>query len=491
MEQSVYAQIAARTGGDIYIGVVGPVRTGKSTFIKRIMETMVIPNITDPYRRERARDELPQSGSGRTIMTAEPKFVPEEAVELTPEESVRLRVRLIDSVGYMVPGAMGAMEDGKERMVTTPWADQEIPMSQAAELGTKKVMAEHCSVGIVLTTDGTVTDIPRQDYVEAERRSVKDMKLTGKPFVVILNTPEPNRPEAKALAEELSREYGVKVVPLDSQTMGAEDILGILTDLLYAFPMTSMEMYLPRWMDALEWEHPVKKAVYDGLRENAQGIVTLSQAMGSMEPMTRLEPVSEARVRQVDLGKGTVSWEIRLPQELYFEILSEKTGLPISGEGDLMQFLMEMAAAKENYDQFADALEQTQATGYGIVRPRREDMRLERPELMKKGGVHGVRLRAAAPTIHMMRVDLEAEVSPMVGSEQQAQELVDGLTGAFGEDGTALWESNIFGKSLSQMVEDSMEGKLNRLTDEVRMKFRSSLGKTVNEGANGMICILF
>ncbi len=491
MEQSVYAQIAARTGGDIYIGVVGPVRTGKSTFIKRVMETMVIPNIHDPYRRERAKDELPQSGSGRTIMTAEPKFVPEEAVELTPEENVRLRVRLIDSVGYMVPGAMGAMEDGKERMVTTPWADQEIPMSQAAELGTKKVMAEHCSVGVVVTTDGTVTDIPRQDYEEAEHRSVLEMKATGKPFVVILNSREPDRPEAKQLAEELSREYGVKVQPADCQTMDTEDFLRILTELLYAFPMTGMEVYLPRWLDALEWEHPVKKAVYDGLLENAQGIESLSQGVQSMESMTRLEAVSEARVRQIDLGNGTVSWEIRLPQELYYEILSQKTGLPISGEGELMQFLMEMAAAKENYDQFADALEQTQATGYGIVRPHRGEMKLEKPELMKKGGVHGVRLRAAAPTIHMMRVDLEAEVSPMVGSEQQARELVDGLTRDFGEDGASLWESNIFGKSLCQMVEESMDSKLNRMTEEVRMKFRSSLGKTVNEGANGMICILF
>ncbi len=491
MEKSIYAQIMERTGGDIYVGVVGPVRTGKSTLIKRMMETLVIPNIEDNFRRERARDELPQSGSGKTIMTAEPKFVPEEAVEISPDGTARLRVRMIDSVGYMVDGAAGATEDGRERMVTTPWFDHEIPMSQAAELGTRKVMEEHCSIGLVVTTDGTVTDIPRQDYIPAERRAITDMKATGKPFLVIVNSREPQSAATTALCRQLAETYDAEVTALDCQAMDTHDIGLLLRDLLCAFPLGQLEVWLPRWLDALEWEHPIKRAVYDAILDRAEQIGQLSQAESILQTLGEVEPVSGVLVSQLDLGSGAVRCHISFPEELYYRILSQRTGFPIQGEGELMALLIHLAQIKEDYDKIASALAETRSTGYGIVMPTRAEMKLEAPELVKKGGVHGVRLRATAPSIHMMRVDLETEISPMVGSEQQARELVDGLAGEFREDEEKLWESNLFGRSVFEMVDSSMENRLRRIPEDVRLKFRSSLTRTVNEDVKGLICILF
>lgn len=491
MEKSIYAQIMERTGGDIYIGVVGPVRTGKSTLIKRIMETLVIPNIEDAFRRERARDELPQSGSGKTIMTSEPKFVPEEAVEISPDGTARLRVRMIDSVGYMVDGAMGAMEDGKERMVTTPWFDQEIPMSQAAEIGTQRVMAEHCSVGLVVTTDGTITDIPRQDYIQAEQRAIRDMQATGKPFLVIVNSREPQGEAAATVCRELEKTLTVPALAMDCQTMDVADIGALLQDLLCAFPLGHLEFWLPRWMDALDWEHPTKRAVYDAILERAGKITSLSQAASTLQTLQEVPPISGVLIPQVDLGTGAVRCHIRFPEEMYYQILSERTGFSIHGEGELMALLIQLAQVKTEYDKIASALEETRATGYGIVMPTRSEMKLEAPELVRKGGVHGVRLRAGAPSIHMMRVDLDTEISPMVGSEQQAKDLVERLTGEFQEDVQMLWDSNIFGKSVFEMVDSSMETKLRRIPEDVRLKFRSSLARTVNEEIKGMFCILF
>lgn len=491
MEKSIYAQIAARTGGDIYVGVVGPVRTGKSTLVKRIMETLVIPNISDPYRKERARDELPQSGSGKTIMTAEPKFVPEEAVEVSPDGTSRLRVRMIDSVGYMVDGAVGAIEDGKERMITTPWFDEEIPMTKAAQMGTKKVMQEHCSVGLVVTTDGSVTDIPREDYLSSEAQAIQDMKATGKPFVVVLNCKNPRSAAAQELASSLSQTYDTEVMAVDCQSMESEDIAALLKDLLLAFPMDKMEIHLPRWLDALEWEHPVKKTLYDALGQMAHQITALSQVQQSLSALNGTEPITGTELSSIDLGTGTAVCRIQLPQSLYYEILSQRTGIPISGEGELMRLLIDLSKAKESYDKFADALSEAQATGYGVVLPVREEMKLNPPELVKKNGVSGIRLRASAPSVHIMRVDLDAEVCPMVGSEQQAKDLVEALTQEYQQDTDQLWESNLFGKSVYEMVSSSIETKLRRIPDDVRLKFRSSLSRTVNEGANGMICILF
>lgn len=485
--ENIYADIAARTGGNIYIGVVGPVRTGKSTLIKRIMEQLVIPGIEDPFRQERARDELPQSGSGRTIMTSEPKFVPEEAVEISPDGTARLRVRMIDSVGYMVDGAVGAEEDGSPRMVTTPWYDYEIPMTEAAELGTKKVMEEHCSIGLVVTTDGTVTDIPRSDYIAAEKRAIADMKATGKPFLVIINSKDPGSEDARALREQLSRDEGVQAVVADCQALSISDICELLRQLLYAFPMQELQVHLPRWMDALESEHPVKAALYEALIQRAGEIATLAQAETTLAQLRELEQVLDFSIRHIDLATGTVACALGFPETLFYEILSSKTGIPIESDAQLFSLLTQLSAIKQEYDKISDALSSVKATGYGIVMPTAEEMTLETPELLRKNGAFGVKLRAGAPSIHMIRVDIDTEISPMVGDEKQSQDLIAYLSG---EEPEKLWQSNIFGKSVYALIQEGLTSKLVRTPQDVREKFRGSLTRIVNEGATGLICLI-
>ncbi|MDY4508867.1 MAG: stage IV sporulation protein A [Candidatus Faecousia sp.] len=485
--ENIYADIAARTGGNIYIGVVGPVRTGKSTLVKRIMESLVIPGISDPYRKERARDELPQSGSGKTIMTTEPKFVPEEAVEICPDGATRLRVRLIDSVGYMIPGAVGAEEEGVPRMVTTPWYDEEIPMTQAAELGTKKVMADHSSIGLVVTTDGTITDIPREDYVEAERRAITDMRRTGKPFLVVINSRNPEGQAAQDTARYIREQFGVEPMVVDGQTLDAEGIGKMLRSLLYTFPMTELRVYLPRWLDALEKNHPVKESLYQALLQQAGQIQNLGQAQTALAPLEELPEVQSYTLRGIDLAEGIVSVAIALPETLYYEILSSKAGVPIESDAQLLALLMELAQVKQEYDKISDALASVKATGYGVVMPAAGEMKLEKPEVIRKGGAFGVKLKAGAPSIHMVRVDIDTEISPMVGDEKQSRDLIDRLTG---EDPEKLWQSNIFGKSVYDMIQEGLTAKLVQLPEEVRVKFRSTLTRIVNEGATGLICLI-
>ena len=485
--ENIYARLAARTGGNIYVGVVGPVRTGKSTLIKRIMEQLVIPGISDPYRAERAKDELPQSGSGKTIMTSEPKFVPEEAVEISPDGTTKLRVRMIDSVGYMVAGAVGAEEDGKPRMVTTPWYDYEIPMTEAAELGTKKVMEDHCSIGFVVTTDGTVTDIPRADYIEAEGRAIRDMKATGKPFLVIINTRQPHGEAARALQAELREKYAVEAAIADCQAMEAGDILQLLKELLFAFPMAQLQVYLPRWMDALEPEHPVKAALYEALLQQAEQIRCLGQAEIALAPLKELPQVQDMTIRSIDLGTGTICCCISFPESLFYEILSARAGLNIQTDAQLLQLLTELSQIKQEYDKISDALSSVKATGYGIVMPTAEEMNLQQPEMLRKNGAFGVKLKASAPSIHMIRIDIDTEISPMVGSEQQSQDLITYLTGEAPEK---LWESNIFGKSVYELIREGLSAKVVRLPEDVRSKFRGSLARIVNEGATGLICLI-
>ena len=474
---NIYGRLATRTGGNIYVGVVGPVRTGKSTLIKRIMDKLVIPCIEDPYRAERARDELPQSGSGKTIMTSEPKFVPEEAVEISPDGTAKLRVRMIDSVGYMIPGAVGAQEDGVPRMVTTPWYDYEIPMTEAAELGTKKVMEEHCSIGLVVTTDGTVTDIPRSDYIEAEGRAIRDMQATGKPFLVVINSRMPGAEAARQVQEELKSRHGVDALIADCQAMTTEDIQEMLSAILYAFPLGQLEIYLPRWVDALEQSHPVKKALYEVLLAIAQEIRTLGQAESALEQLKQLDAVQSYALRGIDLATGAVTCEIRFPEEMFYEILSDRAGLPIQNDGQLLALLTELSEVKRSYDRISDALAAVEATGYGIVMPTADQMTLEKPELLKKGGAFGVKLKAGAPSIHMIRVDIDTEISPMVGGEQQSQDLVDYLSG---EDPQRLWESNIFGKTVYELIREGLTTKVIRMPEDVRAKFRGSLSRIVN-----------
>ena len=485
--ETIYQDIAVRTGGNIYIGVVGPVRTGKSTLIKRIMEELVIPNIDDPYRKERARDELPQSGSGKTIMTSEPKFVPEEAVEISPDGTAKLRVRMIDSVGYMVDGAVGAEEDGAARLVTTPWYDYEIPMTEAAEMGTKKVMDEHCSIGLVVTTDGTITDIPRADYQDAERRAIQDMKATGKPFVVIVNSRYPSAETAQAVVKSIAQDFGVYAVAMDCQAMDKEDIRKLLKDVLYAFPMMELRVYLPRWLDALEADNPIKASLYEALLQRAGEIGTLGQAEITLPQLKELETVLDFSIRSVDLATGTVSCALGFPESLFYEILSNKAGVPIENDGALLALLTELSAIRKEYDKIADALSSVKATGYGIVMPDAEEMTLQTPEVVRKGDAYGVKLKAGAPSIHMIRVDIDTEISPMVGGQQQSQDLISYLSG---EDPEKLWESNIFGRSVYALIQEGLTAKLVRTPDDVREKFRGTLSKIVNEGASGLICLI-
>lgn len=485
--ENIYEIISTRTGGNIYVGVVGPVRTGKSTLIKRFMETLVIPNIEDPYRRERARDELPQSGSGKTIMTAEPKFVPEEAVEIRPDGKCVLRVRMIDSVGYMVDGAVGAEEDGAPRMVTTPWYDHEIPMTQAAELGTQKVMQEHCSVGLVVTTDGSITDIPRQDYLEAEARAIRDMQATGKPFLVVINTRDPGSEAAKGVQNRIMQDFGIPSHVADCQSLDEEDIRNLLLDLLYAFPMQELRIYLPRWMDALEPDHPVKSALCQALLTQGAAISSLGTAEQALAALSELDQVLDFSIRAVDLATGCVSCAISFPESLFYEILSARAGMPIENDAQLLDLLTELSTVKQEYDKISDALSAVKATGYGIVMPTAEEMTLEPPELLRKGNTFGVKLRAGAPSIHMIRVDIDTEITPMVGDEKQSQDLIAYLGG---ESADKLWESNIFGKSVYALIQEGLTSKLVRTPEEVRGKFRSALGRIVNEGATGLICLI-
>ena len=485
--ENIYADIAARTGGNIYVGVVGPVRTGKSTLIKRIMEELVIPRIDDPYRKERARDELPQSGSGKTIMTSEPKFVPEEAVEISPDGKVKLRVRMIDSVGYMVRGAVGADEDGVPRMVTTPWYDHEIPMTEAAELGTKKVMEEHCSIGLVVTTDGSITDIPRSDYLDAERRAIQDMKATGKPFLVIINSRNPNGAVAAEIKDYLRSEFDVEAMIADCQSLDSEGITELLKGLLYAFPMQEMKIYLPRWMDALEADHPVKAALNEMLLHCARQIGPLGQAETALTALREVEQLQDYSIRDIDLATGSVSCVLQFPESLFYQILSGKAGMTIATDAQLLQLLTELSQIKKEYDKISDALSAVKATGYGVVMPNADEMVLQTPEVLRKNGAFGVKLKAGAPSIHMIRVDIDTEISPMVGSEQQSQDLISYLTG---EDPDKLWQSNIFGKSVYDLIQEGLSAKVIRMPEDVRSKFRGTLSRIVNEGATGLICLI-
>lgn len=489
-ERTIYEQIGLRTDGNVYVGVVGPVRTGKSTFIKRMMEELVIPNIDNVYRKERARDELPQSGSGKTIMTSEPKFVPEEAVEISPDGKSKLSVRLIDSVGYMVDGAIGAMEDGEERMVSTPWFDYAVPMSQAAEIGTKKVMEDHCTIGIVITTDGTITDIPREDYIEAEARAIEDMKATGKPFVVLINSANPTGKEAKALQQELQEKYGVSSLAVDCLRMSEEEIKQILTGVLYAFPISELWFYLPKWVQTLETTHELKTALYEAMRRSAEEISKISEAEPALGQICELESVSGYQIRNIDLGSGIVSCELTFPEKLFYEVLGEKSGFEIQDDGDLLKLLETMAAIKKDYDKIESALQQVRATGYGVVMPTAEEMHLEQPEIVKKGSNYGIRLKASAPSIHMMMTNIQTEVSPMVGDEKQSEDLINYLLGEYEGNTEKLWESNIFGKSLFDLVNEGLGTKLKRMPESAQYKMQQTLSRIVNEGSGGLICII-
>lgn len=492
MNQStcIYQDMAARTRNSIYIGVVGPVRTGKSTFIKRFMETQVIPHISDVYRRDRAKDELPQSGSGRTIMTAEPKFVPEEAVEVQLEEGVSFSVRLIDCVGYMVPGAVGQFEDLAPRMVMTPWYDYEIPMTEAAEVGTRKVIADHSTVGIVITTDGTVTDIPRQDYEEAEARVIRELQEIGKPFVVLLNSAQPEGETACRIAGDIDRRYGVKCIPVNCQTISEQQITGLMQSLLYEFPLQELSLYLPSWVEALPPEHPIKDSIYQTVREKARKLCHIRELDGALKGMCDCEVIENTAVRNIALGIGVAEAELQVPRRLFYDTLSQRSGLTVTDDGDLMQLLTQLGAAKQEYDKVADALRSARENGYGIVMPSVEELDLEDPEIVRQGGRYGVRMKASAPSIHMIRADIETTVSPIVGNEKQSEDMVNYLLQEFEGDTSKIWNSNIFGRSFHEIVGEDLQAKLKRMPEDAQAKLRQALERIINEGGGGLICII-
>jgi len=488
-DSSIYEDIALRTDGDIYLGVVGPVRTGKSTFIKRFMETLVIPRIDNIYMKERARDELPQSGSGRTIMTAEPKFVPEEAINIAFED-VRLSVRLIDCVGYMVAGAAGQFENGVERMVTTPWYPEEIRLTEAAEQGTHKVIAEHSTIGLVVTCDGSICDIPREDYVQAEERVIRELQSIGKPFAVVVNSAAPGGEAATSLARQLSERYGVSAICVNCLELNESDIRAILRCALGEFPVGELFFYLPSWVEALPLQHPLRQSVYEAIRGCTGALRHVHDIYGAAEALRAAENIFSADVRCLHLGRGTADITLALPQELYYRTISEQSGFEINDDGDLMALLTEMRGIKCEYDRISDALQAVRETGYGVVMPSREELKLEEPEIVRQGGRYGVRLKASAPSIHMIMANIETEVSPALGGEKASEEIINFLLQGFEGDTSRIWESNIFGKSLYDIASEGVVTKIRRMPENARGKLQQTLQRIVNDGSGSLICII-
>ena len=490
MTKDIYTSIAQRTGGDIYIGVVGPVRTGKSTFIKRFMESLVIPNIKSEFMRERALDELPQSAAGKTIMTTEPKFIPEEAVEISIGDGAVFNVRLIDCVGYIVPSSIGYIENEQPRMVMTSWFDEEIPFNMAAEIGTQKVITDHSTIGLVVTTDGSVTDIPREEYEECEERVIRELRDLGKPFVVVMNTVNPSAPEAKALAAQLSEKYDTTVIPVNCLSLDEEDIREIISEILYSFPVREINIRMARWINTLEKGHWLKSEILGCIRESAKDIHLVRDAKYAAEAMEQCPHIISAVTTGIDLGRGVVTITADLDSSLFYKILGEATGIQIESESDLMPLLMELNDIKKKYSRIAPALEEVEATGYGIVMPELEELTLEEPKIIKQGGKYGVKLKASAPSIHMMKANINTAVAPIVGTEKQSEELVMYLLDGFDDEPTKIWESNIFGKSLHELVNEGLHSKLYKMPIDARMKLQETLERIINDGCGGLICFI-
>ncbi len=489
-KSSLYQDIAKRTDGDIYVGVVGPVRTGKSTFIKNFMDLLVIPNIDNEYKKERAKDELPQSAGGKTIMTTEPKFVPNEAIEITLDNNLKFKTRLVDCVGYLVDNAIGYLEDDMPRMVKTPWSDEEIPFEKAAEIGTKKVIDEHSTIGILVTTDGTVTDIPREDYIKAEERVVSELKALNKPFIILLNSSEPSSSYTQELAKKLSDKYQNSVMPINCADLTIDDINTMFAKILYEFPVQQIAIKFPRWVDSLDFTHPVKAELFNEVKDAFSDIRVLKDVSGCSNKISQTDIISRTNIDNIELGSGNVRITIDLKEELFYQLLSEITGVTVQNEGDLFGIISELSSAKKKYDKIAYALEEVNAKGYGIVTPSIDDLVLEEPEMVKQGSRFGVKLKATAPSIHMIKTNVTTEVSPIVGSEKQSEELVNYLLSGFESDPKKIWESNIFGKSLHELVNEGLQTKLSKMPEEAQLKLQETLERIVNEGSGGLICII-
>ena len=486
----LYQDIAKRTDGDIYVGVVGPVRTGKSTFIKNFMDLLVIPNIDNEFKKERAKDELPQSAGGKTIMTTEPKFVPNEAIEITLDNNLKFKTRLVDCVGYLVDNAIGYLEDDMPRMVKTPWSDEEIPFERAAEIGTKKVITEHSTIGILVTTDGSITDIPREDYIKAEERVVNELKELNKPFIILLNSYEPNSPDTTALSEKLSNKYNTSVIPINCANLNLDDINNIFAKVLYEFPAQRIAFKFPRWVDGLDFSHPLKSELMNEIRNAFSDVNVLKDISSCSQKIASTEIINNTIVQDIQLGSGFVNIKIELKDELFYQVLSEMTGVEIQNEGDLFSIISELSSTKKRYDKIAYALDEVDRKGYGIVTPSIDELELEEPEMVKQGSRFGVKLKATAPSIHMIKTNVTTEVSPIVGSEKQSEELVNYLLSEFESDPKKIWESNIFGKSLHSLVNEGLQTKLAKMPEDAQIKLQETLERIVNEGSGGLICII-
>ena len=486
----IYQQIAERTQGDIYIGVVGPVRTGKSTFIKRFMDLLVLPNIENVYQRERAKDELPQSASGRTIMTTEPKFVPNEAIEITVDENVNLKVRLIDCVGYIVRGALGYLENNAPRMVSTPWYDHQIPFEEAAEIGTRKVINEHSTIGLVVVTDGSITDLGREEYIEAEERVISELKRINKPFVIVLNSIRPFENGALRLKEELEAKHGVPVINVNCAQMRNEDIDTILEKVLLEFPVCEIGINMPRWVEALDEDHWLRVDMLNAIKEIFKGVRKIREIKGSSAEFEDLEFIKKAYLDNISLGSGSALIELNTVDGLFYRVLSDTTGLEIEGDHKLISLMKDLARIKKEYEKIEFALHEVKVKGYGIVTPQMDELTLEEPEIVKQGNRFGVKLRASAPSIHMIRADIETEIAPLVGTEKQSEELVNYLLKEFESEPGKIWQSNIFGKSLHELVSEGLHNKLFRMPEDAQLKLQETLQRIINEGSGGLICII-
>lgn len=486
----IYKDISKRTNGSIMLGVVGPVRTGKSTFIKRFMELLVIPNIEDVYVRERAIDELPQSGSGKTIMTSEPKFVPEDAVEISLGDDIRFSVRLVDCVGYMVSGAAGQFEDGSERMVTTPWFDHEISMTEAAESGTYKVINEHSTIGLVVTTDGSICDILRSDYVQPEERVINELKAIGKPFAVLINSRKPHSDEAISLQKELSEKYAVPCICVNCQQLTEGDIADIMSTVLGEFPISEVAIWLPSWFEALDSEAEPKAVLYRQMLNASENMHCVHDIYAMLGELKESDMVENALIKDSDMGSGTINVGIEIPRALYYRLISDEAGLEINDDGELITLLREMSVIKHDYEHIKSALDDVREKGYGVVMPTIDELELDEPQIVKQGGKYAVKLKAKAPAIHMLKTGIETEVTPSIGGDNASEEIISFLLQGYEGDMSRLWESNIFGRPLYDIAEEGIADRLNNLPVNARAKLQETLQRIVNEGRGTLICIL-
>lgn len=484
----LYRDIKERTKGEIYLGIVGPVRTGKSTFIKRFMDLLVIPGIEDASERERTIDELPQSAQGKTIMTTEPKFIPKEAASIALAEDIPVKIRLIDCVGFLVDGVNGHMEDGNVRMVKTPWLEREIPFAQAAAMGTEKVINEHATIGIVVTTDGSFTDIPRENYVSAEEKTIEELRKIGKPFIVLLNTPKPYSQESETLAANLSEKYQVQVLPVNCEQLKKEDIHHILASILYEFPIEKVEFYIPRWVEMLATDHPVKEAIIRNARLILERLCYIKDAVGASFSWED-EGIKQIQMESVDYSNGIVKIRMDLEESLYYKNISELTGVEIAGEYQLIGMIRELAEVRKSYEKVSEAINSVQQKGYGVVVPSMSEIQIEEPQLIHHGNKYGVKLRASSPSIHMIRANVETEIAPIVGSEEQAKDLINYIKENQNSE-VGVWETNIFGKSIGELVEDGIHRKISTMDDESQMKLQDTMQKIVNDGNGGFVCII-